>query len=243
MVSTATPGDGVARASKFAVSKVSTGGGGETRVVETARARTHFRDVAIARRSKHSSFASAVTSEPRGSIMRRCAASMASRAASRVLSRWRRSRRCRCGFSPPGGRRANVPRPLPGTPGLPELQRCGLGGDAHPFTPSTRHVTNSGSSPSSAEPRRVVQASRDPFAFACASSSLGPWSDDPSASMGGRDRTIPAARIRSGSTPGSCARALPLFASVARFDPRQAGQTEDHGFPRWPVQKPSFQKK
>ena len=31
MVSTATPGDGVARASKFAVSQVSTGGGGETR--------------------------------------------------------------------------------------------------------------------------------------------------------------------------------------------------------------------
>ena len=123
--------------------------------------------------------------------------------------------------------------------------RCGAAGwaYAHPFTPSTRHVTISGSSPSSAEPRRVPQYQRDRFASACASSSLGPWSDDPSASMGGRDRTIPAARIRSGSTPGSCARALPLFATVARFDPRQAGQTEDHGFPRWPVQKPSFQKK
>ena len=38
------------------------------------------------------------------------------------------------------------------------------------------------------------------------------------------------------------ARELPLFASVARFDPRQAGQTLNHGFPRWPVQKPSFRK-
>ena len=142
-----------------------------------------------------------------------------------------------------GGHRANVPRPLPGTPGLPELQRCGLGGDAHPFTPSTRHLTNSASSPSSALPCRVPQAPRDRFASACASSSLGPWSDDPSASVGGRDRTISAARIRSGLTPGSCTRASPLFASVARFDPSQAGQTLNHGFPRWPVQKPSFRKK
>ncbi len=63
------------------------------------------------------------------------------------------------------------------------------------------------SSPTSAEPRRVTQAPRDRFGSACASSSLGPWSDDPSASVGGRDRTISAARIRSGSTPGSCTRA------------------------------------
>ena len=195
----------------------------------------------IRRRSESSSSGSAVTTEPRRSIMRARAASMAPRAASPCTDGVARD--AVDAASSLGGHRANVPRPLPGTPGLPELQRCGLGGDAHPFTPSTRHVTNSASSPSSAEPRRVVQASRDPFAFACASSSLGPWSDDPSASMGGRDRTIPAARIRSGSTPGSCARALPLFATVARFDPRQAGQTEDHGFPRWPVQKPSFQKK
>ena len=64
------------------------------------------------------------------------------------------------------------------------------------------------SSPTSAEPRRVTQAPRDRFGSACASSSLGPWSDDPSASVGGRDRTISAARIRSGSTPGSCTRAF-----------------------------------
>ena len=182
----------------------------------------------IPRCSKHSSSGSAVTTEPRRSIMRARAASMAPRAASPCTDGVARD--AVDAASSLGGHRANVPRPLPGTPGLPELQRCGLGGDAHPFTPSTRHVTNSASSPSSAEPRRVVQASRDPFAFACASSSLGPWSDDPSASMGGRDRTIPAARIRSGSTPGSCARALPLFATVARFDPRQAGQTLNHGF-------------
>ena len=138
---------------------------------------------------------------------------------------------------------AQMSRPLPGTPGLTALRRRGLGGDAHPFTPSTRHVTNSGSSPSSAEPRRVTQAPRDPFAFACASSSLGPWSDDPSASVGGRDRTISAARIRSGSTPGSCTRPCPYSPTVARFDPRQAGQTGNHGFPRWHVHKPSSRKK
>ena len=99
------------------------------------------------------------------------------------------------------------------------------------------------SSPTSAEPRRVTQAPRDRFGSACASSSLGPWSDDPSASVGGRDRTISAARIRSGSTPGSCTRAFPYSPTVARFDPRQAGQTLNHGFPRWPVHKPSFRKK
>ena len=38
------------------------------------------------------------------------------------------------------------------------------------------------------------------------------------------------------------ARELSLFASVARFDPRQASQTLNHGFPRWPVHKPSFRK-
>ena len=108
-----------------------------------------------------------------------------------------------------GGHCANVPGPPPGTAGLPALQRRGLGGHAHPFTPSTRHLTNSASSPSSAEPRCGPQATRDRFASACASSSLGPWSDDPSASVGGRDRTISAARIRSGSTPGSCTRAFP----------------------------------
>ena len=77
----------------------------DARVVETARARTHFREVVIARRSKHSPFASA---EPRGSIMPRRAASTASRAASRVLSRWRTLDAIDAA-SPPGGRRANVP--------------------------------------------------------------------------------------------------------------------------------------
>ena len=169
---------------------------------------THFREVVIRRQSKNSSSGSALTAEPRRSIMRRWAASMASRAASCVLSRWRILDAIDAASSL-GGHRANVPRPPPGTPGLPELQRCGLGGDAHPFTPSTRHVTNSASSSSSAEQRHVPQASRDRFGSACASSSLGPWSDDPSASVGGRDRTISAARIRSGSTPGSCTRAFP----------------------------------
>ena len=139
--------------------------------------------------------------------MRRCAASMAPRAASPCTDGVARD--AVDAASSLGGHRANVPRPLPGTPGLLGLQRCGLGGDAHPFTPSTRHVTNSGSRPSSDEPRLVPQARRDRFASTCASSSLGPWSDDPSASVGGRDRTISAARIRSGSTPGSCTRAFP----------------------------------
>ena len=172
--------------------------------------------------------------------MRARAASMAPRAASPCTDGVARD--AVDAASSLGGHRANVPRPLPGTPGLLGLQRCGLGGDAHPFTPSTRHVTNSGSRPSSDEPRLVPQARRDRFASTCASSSLGPWSDDPSASVGGRDRTISAARIRSGSTPGSCTRAFLYSPTVARFDPRQAGQTLNHGFPRWPVQKPSFRK-
>ena len=104
----------------------------DARVVETAWARTHFREVVIARRSKHSPFASAVTSEPRGSIMPRRAASTASRAASRVLSRWRTLDAVDAASSL-GGRRANVPRPPPGTPGLSALQRCGLGGDRAPL--------------------------------------------------------------------------------------------------------------
>ena len=43
--------------------------------------------------------------------------------------------------------------------------------------------------------------------------------------------------------PASCTRAFPYSPTVARFDPRQAGQTPNHGFPRWPVHKPSFRKK
>ena len=76
----------------------------DARVVETARTQDTLREVVIPRCSKHSSSGSAVTTEPRRSIMRARAASMAPRAASRVLCRWRRPRRCRCGFSPPGGR-------------------------------------------------------------------------------------------------------------------------------------------
>ena len=48
--------------------------------------------------------------------------------------------------------------------------------------------------------------------------------------------------IKGGSTT-SCTRAFPYSPTVARFDPRQAGQTPNHGFPRWPVHKPSFRKK
>ena len=144
--------------------------------------------------------------------------------------------------SSPGGRRANVPRPLSGTPGLPELLRCGLGGDRAPLyaIDATRHKFRQQPELRRSGPR--CAAPRDRFGSACASSSLGPWSDDPSASVGGRDRTISAARIRSCSTPGSCTRAFPYSPTVARFDPRQAGQTLNHGFPRWPVQKPSFRK-
>ena len=165
----------------------------------------------IARRSKHSPFASAVTSEPRGSIMPRRAASTASRAASRVLSRWRTLDAIDAAYSPGGF--AQCPAH---SLALLDCRRCSAAGwaeTAHPFTPSTRHLTNSGSSPSSAEPRRVPQAPRDRFASACASSSLGPWSDDPSASVGGRGRTIPAARIRSGSTTGFVHASFSLFAN------------------------------
>ena len=136
---------------------------------------------------------------------------------------------------------AQMSRPLPGTPGLPALRRRGLGETAPPFTPSTRHVTISASSPSSALPRRVAQAPRDRFASACASSSLGPWSDDPSASVGGRTRACFGWASR-GLDARFVHASFPLFASVARFDPRQASQTLNHGFPRWPVHKPSFRK-
>ena len=128
-----------------------------------------------------------------------------------------------------GGHRANVPRPLPGTPGLLGLQRCGLGGDAHPFTPSTRHVTNSGSRPSSDEPRLVPQARRDRFASTCASSSLGPWSDDPSASVGGRERTLASAGDQ-GRLDDLVHASFSLFANRSAIDPRQAGQTRITGF-------------
>ena len=81
-----------------------------------------------------------LTAEPRRSIMRRWAASMASRAASCVLSRWRILDAIDAASSL-GGHRANVPRPPPGTPGLPELQRCGLGGERAPLyaIDATRH--------------------------------------------------------------------------------------------------------
>ena len=152
-----------------------------------------------------------MTTEPRRSIMRARAASMAPRAASPCTADGV-ARDAVDAASSLGGHRANVPRPLPDTPGLLELQRCGLGGDAHPFTPSTRHVTNSASSPTSAEPRRVTQAPRDRFGSACASSSLGPWSDDPSTSVGGGESTLASAGDQGGSTTGSCTRAFP-FAS------------------------------
>ena len=80
----------------------------DARVVETARTQDTFREVVIPRCSKHSSSGSALTTEPRRSIMRPRAASMASRAASRVLSRWRHPRRSRCGFFP-GRASRNVP--------------------------------------------------------------------------------------------------------------------------------------
>ena len=67
----------------------STGGGGETLgSSKTARTQDTLREVVIPRCSKHSSSGSAVTTEPRRSIMRRAAASMASRAASGVPMAW-----------------------------------------------------------------------------------------------------------------------------------------------------------
>ena len=140
----------------------------------------------------------------------RVAASMASRGASRVLSRWPTLDAIDAAYSPGGF--AQCPAH---SLALLDCRRCSAAGwaeTAHPFTPSTRHLTNSGSSPSSAEPRRVPQAPRDRFASACASSSLGPWSDDPSASVGGGERTLASAGDQGGSTTGSCTRAFP-FAS------------------------------
>lgn len=136
---------------------------------------------------------------------------------------------------------ARMSRPNPGKPGLSALQRCRLGGDAHPFTPSTRHVTNSASSPSSAEPRRVPQPPETASA---------PRAHPPASARGQTIRALPwedatARFLQLGFEVARRpvrARELSLFASVARFDPRQASQTLNHGFPRWPVHKPSFRK-
>ena len=190
--------------------------------------------------AKSSSSGSAVTTEPRRSIMRARAASMAPRAASPCTADGV-ARDAVDAASSLGGHRANVPRPPPVTPGLPELQRCGLGGDGHHFTPSTRHVTNSASSPSSAEPRRVPQPPETASA---------PRAHPPASARGQTIRALPwedatARFLQLGFEVARRpvrARELSLFASVARFDPRQASQTLNHGFPRWPVHKPSFRK-
>ena len=172
--------------------------------------------------------------------------------------RWRLGRRQGCSAdgaardavdaaSSPGGRREKMCRPLPGTPGTPGLallQRRGLGGDAHPFTPSTRHVTNSASSP---RLRRAAPRCAKPHETASA-----PRAHPPASARGQTIRALPwedaTARFlqlgfEGARRPASCTRAFLYSPTVARFDPRQAGQTLNHGFPRWPVHKPSFRKK
>ena len=169
----------------------------------------------IPRRSKNSSFAWAVMSEPRGSIMRRCAASMASRAASRMLSRWRRSRRCRCGFFPGRASRKNVP-PAPwhawhAWTGAAAASRAGRRRAPLYAIDATRHKFRQ--QPETPPSRAALRkAPRDRFGSACASSSLGPWSDDPSASVGGGERTLASAGDQGSSTTGSSGRDFP-FAS------------------------------
>ena len=208
MVSTATPGDGVARASKFAVSKVSTGsGGGETR----GSSKRHGLGYTFV---KCSSLAVAKTlillGDDGAAPIDHAGAGRVDGASRGVTlhSRWRRPRRCRCGFVP-GRASRKCPAPTPWhawTAGAAAL-RAGRRRAPLYAIDATRHKFRQQPELRLAWPR--CAAPRDRFASACASSSLGPWSDDPSASVGGRDRTISAARIRSGSTPGSCTRAFP----------------------------------
>ena len=196
----------------------------------------------IPRCSKHSSSGSAVTTEPRRSIMRRWAASMASRAASPCTADGV-ARDAVDAASSLGGHRANVPRPPPGTPGLPELQRCGLGGTRTPL----RHRRDTSQIPSAARPPP------SPSTFLKPHETASPSRAHPPASARGQTiRALPwedaAARFLQlgfevARRPASCTRAFPYSPTVARFDPRQAGQTLNHGFPRWPVHKPSFRKK
>ena len=103
----------MARASKFTVSKVSTGRRRQdARVVETARARTHFREVVIPRRSEHSSSRSAVTRQ--SCVIDHVGAGSVDGASGGVTlrSRRRRPRRCRCGFVP-GRALRKCPGPTP----------------------------------------------------------------------------------------------------------------------------------
>ena len=155
---------------------------------------------------------------------------------------WRHSRRHRCGFFR-GRESRKCPAPTPWhawTAGAAAL-RAGRRRAPLYAIDATRHKFRHQPELRRAAPRPTSPTR--PLRLRVRILQPRPVARRPSASVGGRDRTISAARIRSGLTPGSCTRASPLFASVARFDPSQAGQTLNHGFPRWPVQKPSFRKK
>ena len=182
----------------------------------------------IARRCKHSSFASAVTSEPRRSIMRRWAASMAPRAASPCTA---------------DGVAATLSMRLRPWAGIAQMSRahplarldcqsCSAAGWAETRTP-LRHRRDTS---------RIPAAGRAPTSRASFpkpdETASPPRAHPPASARGQTIRALPwedaNARllrlgIKGGSTT-SCTRAFPYSPTVARFDPRQAGQTPNHGF-------------
>ena len=230
-VSTRTP-DGVARASKFAVSKVSTGGGGETpgrrNGTDTGHTFVKWTSVAAA---KSSSSGSAVTTEPRRSIMRARAASMAPRAASPCTA---------------DGVAATLSMRLRPWAGIAQMSRarplarldcrsCSAAGWAETRTP-LRHRRDTSQIPAAARapPSRAVFRNTKETASP-------PRAHPPASARGQTIRALPwedaAARFLQlgfevARRPASCTRAFPYSPTVARFDPRQAGQTLNHGFPR-----------
>ena len=138
---------------------------------------------------------------------------------------------------------AQISRPLPGTPGLTALRRRGLAETRTPL----RHRRDTSQIPPAARAPPSRAASRNTKETASP-----PRAHHPASARGQTIRALPwedanARFLQLGfevaRRPASCTRAFPYSPTVARFDPRQAGQTPNHGFPRWPVHKPSFRKK
>ena len=123
-----------------------------------------------------------------------------------------------------------------------DCRSCSAAGWAETRTP-LRHRRDTSQIPSAARAPPCRAASRKPHETA---------SHPPASARGQTIRALPwedaSARFLQlgfevARRPASCTRAFPYSPTVARFDPRQAGQTLNHGFPRWPVHKPSFRKK
>ena len=218
----------MARASKFAVSKVSTGsGGGETR----GSSKRHGLGYTFV---KCSSLAVAKTlillGDDGAAPIDHAGAGRVDGASRGVTlhSRWRRPRRCRCGFVPGRASRKCPARFLARL----DCRSCSAAGWAETRTP-LRHRRDTS---------RIPAAGRAPTSRASFpkpdETASPPRAHPPASARGQTIRALPwedaNARllrlgIKGGSTT-SCTRAFPYSPTVARFDPRQAGQTPNHGF-------------